>query len=129
MKPRRLALCVPQAQKRIVIDRHVPEIRSGVSFHNREIAEENSSQIDQVHPLVDQLAAARKLGVRPPFPIVANAAALPVTCPHKHERTERAGIEDFARLEKGWMVAMVITNSHSHVMLFGKRFKLLQFFN
>src|SRR6185295_14469625 len=109
-KPCRLALRIAQVQEGIVIDRHVPEISGGVSFDNGEIAEEDSGQINQMHALVYQLPAARKFGVGPPFAVVANAAALTIPRPDEHERTERAGVEDFSCPKKGRMVAVVVAD-------------------
>ena len=48
--------------------------------------------------LVDQLAAAGSFGIGPPFPFVADAAAVAVAPAHEHQLAERAGIDQLARL-------------------------------
>src|SRR4051794_28522322 len=80
-----------------------------------------------MHTLIYQLPATRKFWVGPPFPVITNPAPLPVTRADEHERTKGAGLEDFSRLEKGWMVTVIVADPHAHVMLFGEGFKLLQF--
>src|ERR1043166_3770164 len=79
MQPRGLAARVAQANKCIVVHGHIPEKGRGMSFHHRKFAQENSSEIDQMHSLINQLPAARQLRVRAPLAVVSDASALSVT--------------------------------------------------
>ena len=58
MEPSGLTSRRAQAEEGVVVDLHVPKRRGGVALDRREIAEKPACEIDQVHALVDELAAA-----------------------------------------------------------------------
>ena len=128
VQPGGLAGGVAQAQKRIVVHRHLPEIRRGMAFHGGEFAEKNPRQINQVHALVNQFAAAGKLRVRAPFLLVAHAPALAVTPAHEHHRPQRAAAKNLQRLQAGRMIAVIVAHAHAARRFFrGGRLEFFQF--
>ena len=76
------------------------------------IAEKPARQIDQVHALIDQFAAAGLLRVRAPLLLVADAAAVAVAAAHEHQVAERACVEQLAGLAERGMIAMVEADAH-----------------
>ena len=118
-EPGGLAGGVAEAEKRVVIHGHFPEIGGDVACHGGEVAEENAGEVNEVDALVNEFAAAGELGVGAPFFFVAEAAALAVASAHKHHGAERAAAEDFQRLEGGGMVAVVVADAHEGAGLLG----------
>ena len=78
----------------------------------REVAQEPARQVDQVDALVDQLAAAGNGRIGAPFVLVAGTAAMSVAAADEHQRTERAGVEDLARLLECAVIAMIEADAH-----------------
>ena len=56
LQPGGVAGGIAQADKGVVVDRHVPEIGGGMPFHRGEVAQKDPGQIDQMHTLIDQLS-------------------------------------------------------------------------
>ena len=77
----------PQDHEAVVIDRHVPEIGMGRSLDLDEVTQNPTGEIDQVWPLVDELAAARSPRIGAPFPVVAQPSAMAVPAAQVHEGT------------------------------------------
>jgi len=68
-----------------------------------EFAEEPACDVDEVDALIDQLASAGKIGIGAPFPIVAFAAAVPISAAQEHQRSEGTGVDQFpAFCRPGW---------------------------
>ena len=78
-----------------------------MALHFREIAEEPAGEIDQMHALVDQFAAAGEFRIGAPFPLVAGPAAVAVAAANEHQFAEGAAIEDLACFAEGAMIAVV----------------------
>ena len=55
---------VAQDQRGVVLDRRVPEVRAQQRRVQRQRPGQPVGEVEQVHPLVDQLTAARPLGLR-----------------------------------------------------------------
>ena len=85
-----------------------------------DVAQEPARQIDQMNPLIDQLAAAGDARVRPPLLVVADAPAMAVAGPQKHQGTEGAGIDNLPRLAKCPVIAMVEADMHEDVISLGQ---------
>ena len=90
VQPGGLARGGTQHQERVVVDRHPPEVRMGKPIDLREISEKPPRQVDEVHPLIDQLATTRSLRVRPPFALVADTAPMAVATTQEHRLAEGA---------------------------------------
>ena len=60
--------------------------------------------------LVDQFAAAGELRVGAPFAVVADAPAVAVARADEHQRAERAGVDEFARLLQRRMEAVIVAD-------------------
>ena len=129
VQPRGVARGVAEVQERVVIHRHLPEIRRGVAFDRREFAEKNSREINQVDALVNQFAAPRNLRICAPLFFVADATALAVTAAHKHHRPQRAAAENFQRLQASRMIAVIVAHANQRAGFFCSDFKLVQFFH
>ena len=86
-----------------------------------EIAEKPARQIDQMRPLVDQLAAARLGRIGAPFAVVADPPAMAVARAQEHQRAERAGGHEVVRLLQGAVVAMIEADPHE-TAIGGSRF-------
>ena len=84
MEPSGLTGRRAQAEEGVIVDLHVPKRRGGVALDRREISEEPAGQIDQMHALVDEFAAAGERGIGAPFAVVAFAAAVTVAGAEKH---------------------------------------------
>ena len=72
-----------------------------------------------MNALVEQLAAAGDLGLRPPLLVVPDASAVAVAAADEHQRTELPGGEHLARLLKRGVVAVVEADLHAHAAAFG----------
>ncbi len=59
----------------------------------RKRASEPMRQVEQVHPLVDQLTAARAAGIRPPLAVISGSAAVAVARAQVHQVTVGAGVD------------------------------------
>ena len=59
-----------------------------------EVAEEPARQVDQMHALVEQLAAAGDGGIGPPFAVVAEPAAVPYAARTSSQRPDGALIDE-----------------------------------
>ena len=66
-----------QQEEGIVVDRHIPEESVGRAVDFGDVTQEPARQIDQMNPLIDQLAAARDCRVRPPLLVVADRPPWP----------------------------------------------------
>ena len=58
---------------------------------DRKRPEQRVAQVEEVHPLVDELAAAGQGAFRPPLVLVADTAPVPVAAPHVRDRPEPPG--------------------------------------
>ena len=63
-----------------------------------------------MHTLVDEFASARNRWIGTPFVLVTRAATMPVATPNEHQRTNGAGINEFAGLLQSRVIAMVVSN-------------------
>lgn len=77
--------------------------------------------------LVNQPAAARQIGVGAPFVLVADATTVPVTAPDQHEFAERAKGDQFLRLVKGAVVAVIEADMHLNANAVSRRENRLKF--
>ena len=66
----------------VVLDVHRPERGAEQRAVKRQRPEQRVAQVEQVHPLVDELAAAGPRAVGPPLALVADPAAVPVAAAH-----------------------------------------------
>ena len=79
----------PQTQKGVIIHLNVPEVGRRVSVNRHEFAHKGGSQIDEMNPLIDQLAAAAPhMGRHAPFAVVARAPAVTVAAADEHRVAE-----------------------------------------
>src|SRR5205814_3413048 len=74
-----------QQEKGVVVDRHLPEIRVSKSLDAREVAEEPARQVDQMDPLIDELATPGQVRIGPPLRFVPDSTAVSVPTAHEHE--------------------------------------------
>src|SRR5262249_20530601 len=112
VKERDLAARRFEQQEAVVLDGHVPEVGGRRAAHTGEIAEEPAREIDQVHALVDQLAAARALGLGSPLAVVAGASAMAVAAADEHQVAESAALEDLACFAKGTVITVIEAHPH-----------------
>ena len=96
---------------------HVPEVcrRDPVNFGKRS-SQVPACQIDQVYTLIDEFTSAGFLWIGSPFALVTNATAMPVPTSDKHQRSERARVNERPCLAQRWMIAMVESNPDSTVV-------------
>src|SRR5436305_14659755 len=69
--------------------------------------------------LVDQLTAARDSRLRAPLFLVADSTAMAIAGANEHQRSERAGVDELARFEKGRMEAMIESRLDGALVLRG----------
>ncbi len=62
-------------------------------MHIAERPQEPAGKINQVHPLIDQFAAAGPDGIGSPLAVVAESSAVAVASADEHQRAERARID------------------------------------
>jgi len=91
----------------------------GVAFDRRKIAEKPPGEVDQVHALVDQFAAAGEGGIGAPLTVVALAAAVAVAGAEEHKRAEGAGFEEFAGFLEGGVETVIIADADAGAGLGG----------
>src|ERR1700744_4875471 len=103
-------------KKSVVVDRHVPKKRIHKPVDLRPLPKEPAREVDQVNSLVNQLSAARLFRVRPPFFVVAYAAAMSITGADEHERAHHSGFEDLPSLLKGRMVAVIVAGTDHEIV-------------
>jgi hypothetical protein len=84
----------------------------GEPLNRTKITKKPPSQVDEVNALIDQFAATRENGVRAPLPLIANAAAVPVSSSQKHELTERAVIAQIAGLHDLGVLSLIEPDAH-----------------
>ena len=113
MEPRGLTCRRAQAEEGVIVDLHVPKRRGGVALDRREISEEPAGQIDQMHALVDEFAAAGERGIGAPLAVVAFAASMAVTRTQKHERPEGARFKESSGFLEGGMKTVVVADAHA----------------
>src|SRR5205823_5014813 len=110
VQPCHLPLRGFEQREAIIFDRHIPEERADVAADLSEIAGEPARQVDQMHALVEHLAAAGDRWVGAPLALVAQPPAVAVAPANIHERPKHATVEDRARLLEGRVEAMVEAN-------------------
>src|SRR5262249_40590489 len=69
-------------------------------------------EVNEVHTLVDEFAAAGNFRVRTPLAFVTQTATMPVSGADEHQRTEHAVVDELARLPNRRMVSVVETDTH-----------------
>ena len=93
-----------QGEEGVVLDLHVPELGAELAEGQLDVAGEVAGEVDEVAPLVEQLATARELALRPPLGLVAEATTVAVAGPDVQERpvpTARRP-SSLARRNDGW---------------------------
>ena len=100
-----------EAEKGVVVDRHIPEGSGGVALDGGELAEEPAGEVDEMDALIDEFAAAGEGGIGAPLAVVALAAAVAVAGAEKHEGAEDAGVEEFAGFLEGGVEAVVVAEA------------------
>src|SRR5205823_5982930 len=93
-----------------------------------EIAEEPTGEIDEMHALVDELAATGERFIRAPFFFIAEAPAVSVARADEHKRPDGAGVDKLARFLQREMVAVVKAHADEALMLCGSDDDGIQFF-
>ena len=70
----------------------------------RELAQEPACEVDEMHALIDEFAAAGELGIGAPLAVVADAAAVAVARADEHQRpdTRRRPPDSRAFCSAGW---------------------------
>ena len=96
MEPRERSRRALQREERVVLHLHRPERGAEVAERERDVAGEEAREVDEVDALVDELSAARHLGVGAPFALVAESAAVAVAGADEHRRTVRAVLAELA---------------------------------
>jgi len=114
-------------KKPVVFDWHIPEIGMRVAIHLDEFPQKPAPEIDEVHALIDQLATTRQFRIRAPLLIVTESTPVPVAGSQKHQRPERAGLDDASRLPKCSMIAVIEAHANTYSACFGERWQVLQF--
>src|SRR5262249_11539045 len=61
MKKGYLAPCRLQQEKTVILHRHIPEVSTRAPSYAGEVAQKPAGEVDQMRPLIDQLAPARLL--------------------------------------------------------------------
>ena len=107
MQPGELAAGAAQREKAVVVDGYVPEIGRRRTEGELELAQEPAREVDEMRALVDQLAAAGKLGSAAPFALVARPSAMAVAAANEEQRADIAGERHRMRLGDRRMEAMV----------------------
>lgn len=77
----------------------------------RELTEIPAGEVDEVHALIDELAAAGELRVGAPLAVVALAAAVAVAAAEKHQRPERAAVDERAGFLQGRVKTMIVADT------------------
>src|SRR5689334_24767577 len=75
-----------------------------------EFAQKPVREINEMRPLVDQLAATGCGASEAPFPFIARSAAMTVAPSYKHQRPELVTIDDLARLQHRRMEAVIVAD-------------------
>ena len=114
LQPRGLAGGGAEIEKGVVVHRHVPKARARVPLDAGEVAEEPAREINEMHALVDEFAAAGKRRIGAPLAVVADAPPVAVASANKHQRTKRARLVKAARLEERGVKAVIETHAHAH---------------
>jgi hypothetical protein len=76
-----------------------------------EIAEKPAGEVDEVHALIDEFAAAGEGGIGAPLAVVAFATAVAVAGAEEHEGPEGTSFEEFAGFLKGGVEAVVVADA------------------
>ena len=79
-----------------------------------EVAEEPAREINEMHALVDEFAAAGKRRIGAPLAVVADAPPVAVASADEHQRTKRARLVKAARLKERGVEAVIETHAHAH---------------
>ena len=71
-------LALAKQQRRVVLHRRVPEVGAQNRAVQRQRARDPVAEVEQMHALVDQLAAARACRIGAPLALIAGPAAMAV---------------------------------------------------
>lgn len=128
VEERRLPTRRSQGEERVVVNRHIPEVRGRDPVNvGKRPSKKPAGQIDQVHSLIDELSSTGLLRVGSPLPLVSNAATMSVAASDKHQRPELARVHKRPRLSQRRVIAMVEPNPYATVVLSCGVNQLIQF--
>src|SRR5579884_1091216 len=97
MEPRDLARICTKQEKRVVVHGHVPIEGGDLGGNVDDLAQEPSSQVDQVYALVDQFAATRYGGVGSPLAFVSQSPPVSVASTYEHQLSQLPRVDQLAR--------------------------------
>src|SRR5882762_582586 len=85
MQPRKAARAGTEGEEGVVLDVALPEVGPALGEDEIHVAGDVPGEVDEVDPLVHELAAARGLPARPPLLLVAGPASVAVAPTDVHE--------------------------------------------
>src|SRR5262249_13195019 len=98
----------------------IPKESVSKSLNRGEITEEPAGQVNQMRALINELAAACKLGIGPPLPVIADPSAVTVKTADKHQLPDGTGIDEFTCLAHRAMKAVVDPDAHRPSPMLGR---------
>jgi len=99
-------------KKRIVFDRHVPEVSGGFAPSEFQVAKKPAREVDKVHSLVDRFSATRDCSVSPPFLFITRASSVSIPGSDKEQVLKHPRFKDLASLYERTMIPVIEANPY-----------------